>query len=84
MKRIALFLLASLLVSFGSGCCCCKGLFGSSYATAPACVPGPAPVYSAPPPTYYTPTTVAPTTVQAPICPPQVVTQPCCPCTCPQ
>ena len=36
------FYLASLMVSFGSGCCCCKGLFGSSYATAPPpCVPGP-------------------------------------------
>jgi len=78
MRTVALLLATLGIASTG---CCCRGLFGSSYATAPP---------YAPPPTYYS----APATVQAPIvqAPPVVtsptvvsapiVSQPCCPCQC--
>jgi hypothetical protein len=70
MKRTTLPMIGLLALLAGNGCCCTRGLFGSSYA--------PAPTYYAAPPTTVT---QAPPICAQPVAPP--VVQQGCPCTCP-
>jgi hypothetical protein len=79
MRTVALLLATLGIASTG---CCCRGLFGSSYATAPPYAPPPT-YYTAPPATVQAPIVQAPPVVASPtVVSAPVVSQPCCPCQC--